>query len=290
MTTAPASTLALWLPWTDRAGRTSWLKLATFLALIAPAVWMLAELRFGWLSPRPAADLVKESGDWAMRVLIVSLAVTPLRYVARFNKFILIRRMVGLAALFYTLGHIAIWCVDMNYEWLKIAMEMFLRSFLTVGTAATLIMVALGVTSNDWSIQKLGAQRWNSLHTWTYLAAVLSLLHYFMEVRLDATEASLMTGFFVLLMAFRTVRRHATPGLINLSAMAVLCGLATALIEAAYYKISTSVGVWRVLSANLDFSYTIRPAWWVLGVGVLIAVFAHLRARFGPKPVRLRTA
>ena len=282
--------LSVWLPWTDRAGRTSWLKLVTFLALIAPCVWMAAELRFGWLSPRPAADLVRESGDWAMRILVVSLAVTPLRYVARFNKFILIRRMVGLAALFYTLLHIAIWCVDMNYEWLRILTEMVLRLFLTVGTVATLIMVVLGVTSNDWSIQKLGAQQWNRLHMWTYVAAVLSLLHFFMEVRLDATDAALMTGFFVLAMAFRLVRRKATPGLINLTVMAVVCALATALIEAAYYKISTGVVVSRVLYANLDFSYTVRPSWWVLGVGIAVAVAAHLRARFGPKPARLRAA
>ena len=281
-----ATDFASWLPWTDRAGKTSWLKLFTTLALIAPAVWMACEWRFGLLSPRPYADLVRESGDWAMRILVVSLAVTPLRYVARFNRMILIRRMVGLAALFYTLGHIALWCADRNYEWVAILMEMFLRSFLTVGTAATLIMVALGVTSNDWSIRTLGAQRWNALHMWTYGAAVLSLLHFFMEVRLDATEAALMTGLFVLLMAFRAVRRKATPGFLNLAAMAIVCGLATALIEAAYYKASTGVNVARVLNANFDFSYTVRPSWWVLGVGIAVAVLAHLRARFGPKPVR----
>ena len=107
-----ASDLTAWLPWTDRAGRTSWIKLVTFLAMLAPAVWMLTEWRMGWLSPKPVTDLVRESGDWAMRILILSLAVTPLRYVARFNRVILVRRMVGLAALFYTLAHIALWCVD----------------------------------------------------------------------------------------------------------------------------------------------------------------------------------
>ena len=68
-----------WLPWTDRAGRTSLLKLATLLAMLAPAVWMVVEWRMGWLSPKPVTDLVRESGDWAMRILVLSLAVTPLR-------------------------------------------------------------------------------------------------------------------------------------------------------------------------------------------------------------------
>ena len=223
-----------------------------------------------------------------MRILVLSLAVTPLRYVARFNRMILIRRMVGLAALFYTLGHIALWCVDLDFEWLKLALELVLRLFLTVGLVATLIMVALGVTSNDASIRSLGAQRWNSLHAWAYAAAALSLVHFFMEVKLDATEAALMTGFFVLLMAFRAVRHKATPGFFNLTATAIVCGLATALIEALYYKTSTGVNVARVLDANFDFSYTVRPSWWVLGAGIAVAILAHLRARFGPKPVRAR--
>jgi sulfoxide reductase heme-binding subunit YedZ len=283
-------TLASCLPWTDRAGRLSWIKLATFLALLAPAVWMLVEWRMGWLSPKPVTDLVRESGDWAMRILILSLAVTPLRYVARFNRAILVRRMVGLAALFYTLLHIALWCVDLRFAWLRIATELVLRLFLTVGLVATLVMIALGVTSNDWSIGRLGSARWNRLHAWVYGATFLSLVHYFMEVRLDASEAALLCGYFVLLMSFRWVRKRATPGLVNLALAAIVCAVATGLIEALYYKLSTSVNALRVLMANFDVSYRVSPALWVLGVGLAVAVLAHLRARFGPKPARLLRA
>ena len=275
------------MPWTDRAGRTSWIKLATLLALLAPAVWMVTEWRMGWLSPKPTGDLVRESGDWAMRILVLSLAVTPLRYLARLNRAILVRRMVGLAALFYTLAHMALWCVDLHFEWLQIAMELALRLFLTVGLVATLLMVALGVTSNDWGIRKPGAVRWNRLHAWVYAATLLSLIHYFMEVRLDASEASLMCGLFVLLMSFRAIRKRATPGFLNLMLAAVLCAVGTGLIEALYYKLSTSVAVWRVLMANFDVSYRISPAMWVLGAGLAVAVLANLRARFGPKPARM---
>jgi sulfoxide reductase heme-binding subunit YedZ len=285
-----ASDLTAWLPWTDRAGRTSWIKLVTFLAMLAPAVWMLTEWRMGWLSPKPVTDLVRESGDWAMRILILSLAVTPLRYVARFNRVILVRRMVGLAALFYTLAHIALWCVDLRFDWLKIVMELVLRLFLTVGLAATVILVALGVTSNDLSIRKLGAARWNKLHGLVYAATFLSLVHYFMEVRLDASEAALMCGYFILLMSFRAVRQRTTPGFINLALAAFVCAVMTGLMEALYYKLSTSVSVSRVLMANFDVSYRVSPALWVLGVGLAVAALAHLRARFGPKPARLARA
>ena len=281
------SALSAWLPWTDRAGRASWLKLACCLALLGPAVWMLAEWRLGWLSPKPTGDLVRESGDWAMRILVLSLAVTPLRYVARFNRAILVRRMVGLAALFYTLLHIALWCVDLHFEWLRIATELVLRLFLTVGLVATLLMAALGVTSNDWSIRKLGAARWNRLHAWVYVATLLSLIHYFMEVRLDASEAALMCGLFLLLMSFRQIRKRATPGFLNLTLAAMVCALGAGLIEALYYKLATSVNVWRVLMANFDVSYRVSPALWVLGAGLAVAALANLRARFGPKPARM---
>jgi sulfoxide reductase heme-binding subunit YedZ len=102
-----------------------------------------------------------------------------------------------------------------------------------------------------------------------------------MEVRLDATEAALWTGMFILLMCFRFVRKRAEPGLVNLSIMAVVCGLATVASEAIYYKLSTGVNVMRVLNANLDFSYTIRPSWWVFGTGIVVALLAAIRARFG---------
>ncbi len=279
-----ATDLAPWMPWNDRAGRLSRLKLACCLALLAPTFWMALEFAMGWLSPKPFTDLVRESGDWAMRILVISLAVTPLRWVTRWNKLILVRRMLGLAALFYTLAHIALWCVDLKFAWLQILFEMFMRLFLTVGLAATLLMTALGVTSNDFYIKKLGARRWNGLHAWVYAAAALSLVHFFMEIRLDATEAALMTGFFVLLMAFRFVRKKLTPGLVSLGATALLCGVATALIEALYYTLSTRVTISRVLEANFDFSYTIRPAWWVLAAGLVIALLAAWRNRVAPAP------
>ena len=282
-----AFALPQWLPWTDRAGRTSAIKLVTFIAMLAPAVWMLAEWRLGLLSPKPVTDLVRESGDWAIRILVLSLAVTPLRYVARFNRIILVRRMVGLAALFYTLLHIALWCVDLRFDWLLIAMELALRLFLTIGLAATLILITLGVTSNDLSIRKLGAVRWNRLHGLVYAATFLSLVHYFMEVRLDASEAALICGYFILLMSFREVRKRRTPGFVNLALAALACAAATGLMEALYYKLSTSVSIARVLMANFDVSYRVSPALWVLGVGLAVAILAHLRARFGPKPARL---
>ena len=283
------SALALWAPWNDRAGRLSWLKLATFVALVAPAVWMAIEWRFGFYSPRPTVDAVRESGDWALRILVASLAVTPLRYVTRWNRLILIRRPLGLAALFYTLGHIALWCVDLGFDWGMIVHELFSRLFLTIGLVGTLLLAALGVTSNDWGIRTLGARNWNRLHWWTYVATLLSVLHFFMETRLDVTQSTLLAGLFALAMAFRATRKYLSPDFAPLLGAAALCGVATAGIEAFYYGVSTRISPLRVLKANLDFSYSIRPAWWVFGVGVLIALLSFTRVLTNaPPPARKR--
>ena len=277
-----------WLPWTDRAGRLSWLKLAFFIALLAPAIWMAIEWRYDLYSARPLADAIRDSGDWALRILVASLAVTPLRFVARWNRLILVRRAVGLAALFYTLLHIALWCVELRFEWLDILRELVSRLFLTVGLVATIVMAALGVTSNEWGIRRLGAKNWNRLHAWTYAATALSILHYFMESRLDVTEAVLLAGLFALAMAFRLARKKWGASFWPLAIAALICGGVTALIEAFYYRVSTGVNVARVLGANLDFSYTIRPAWWVLATGVAIALLSIFRAWTAPEPVRGR--
>ncbi len=284
MTAAPVSPLAAWAPWTDRAGRLSWLKLVVFLALLAPGAWMIAEWRLGWYSASPLDDAVRESGDWALRVLVASLAVTPLRFVARWNRLILVRRAFGLAALYYTLLHIVLWFFQLHFAWPDILSELVLRLFLTVGLAATILMAALGVTSNDWGIRRLGARAWNRVHQLTYLAAALSVLHFFMETKLDVTQSTLLAGFFLLAMSFRLVRRQLGASFWPLAAAAIVCALVTAGVEAFYYRIATGVDPARVLWANLDFTYTIRPAWWVLGVGVAIALLSIVRAWTAPAP------
>ena len=109
-----------------------------------------------------------------------------------------------------------------------------------------------------------------------------------MESRLDVTEAVLLAGLFALAMSFRLARKKWGAGFWSLAIAAVLCGAATALIEAFYYRVSTGVNVARVLGANLDFSYTIRPAWWVLATGFCIALLAMVRAWMAPEPARVR--
>ena len=270
---APPIPLSAWLPWTDRAGRFVAFKLLVFALVCAPGLWMLLQWQQDMLLAKPITDLLRQTGDWAVRLLIATLVVTPLRFVTKWNRVVSVRRMIGLAALFYTVAHLVFYAWDEKFIWLTILSEMILRLYLSVGTVATLMMIALGVTSNDWGVRKLGAAGWNRLHWWMYPLTALSLLHYFMETRLDATQPALWTGFLVLFWVFRALRKSAIgTGVLPLSLLAIGAGVATALIEAGYYAISTGANALAVLPANFDFSFQIRPAWWVLGGGVILVL------------------
>ena len=209
---------------------------------------------------------------------MATLAISPLRHATRWNRIYVVRRMLGLTAMAYTLGHLGFWFAHENFVWWTILMESFLRVYLLIGYVATFIMIALGITSNEAAIRRLGAAGWNNLHWWIYPAALASLVHYFMLVRLDATQAALMAGLCTLFAGFRALRkRKGDFGVASLIALALFAGLATALIEAGYYAFATGVDARRLLEAHLDFSYTIRPAWHVLAAGLAMALARLVR-------------
>eukprot|EP01037_Dinobryon_pediforme_P023663 gene23663-25170_t len=124
---SPWLALRPWLPWTDRAGRLVPVKLLVFIAVCAPAIWMLIQWQGGMLSPKPLTDLLRQSGDWAIRLLVATLLVTPLRFVTKWNRWVMVRRMVGLAALAYTLAHLLFYFWDEAFAWGTILREMVLR-------------------------------------------------------------------------------------------------------------------------------------------------------------------
>ncbi len=282
------SALAPWLPYTDRAGRVSWFKLVVFVACCAPAGWLAWQWCAGLLSPKPVTDVLRQSGDWAIRFLVASLAVTPLRHATRWNRIFAVRRMLGLTALFYTLAHVLFWMAQEEFVWITLLMESVLRTYLLIGWIATFIMIALGVTSNDASIRRLGAAGWNNLHWWVYPATLASLVHYFMLIRLDASQAALMAGLCALFAGFRYLRKRRSDfDAISLVLLAIVAGLLTAFIEAGYYAFATGVDATRLLAAHLDFSYQVRPAWWVLLAGLVMALARIVKDLLQPpRPAR----
>lgn len=273
----PASPV-LAAPWRDRAGRLSGLKLATFLAALAPGLWLAWLYGFDALGPKPITALIHGTGDWAVRFLLLSLAVTPLRRIANYPKLILVRRMLGLTVLAYATLHLGLYVVDQNFLIGKVVSEIVSRFYLTIGFVALVGLTILGATSTDGMIRRLG-KAWPRLHKAVYAIAALGLLHYFLQSKIDVSAPVFWTGLFVILMGWRAMQRfRVSTRPLSLVVLAIGSALLTALIEAAWYGLKSGVPASAVLGANLDFSYSIRPAWWVLGYGLVLPALNLVRA------------
>lgn len=277
-------------PWRDRAGRVSGLKLATFLLALAPGLWLAGAYAADALGAKPITALLHGTGEWAVRFLMLSLAVTPMRRIAHAPKLILVRRMLGLTVLAYGLIHLMLYVVDQNFVLTKVVSEIVSRIYLTIGFVALLGLVVLGVTSTDGMIRRLG-KAWPRLHKTVYVIAILGLIHYYLQAKIDVSDPVFWTGAFLLLMGHRAMQRLGWPSNpLTLVGLAVVATLVTALLEAAWYGVASGIPASLVLSANLDVPDTIRPAWWVLALGLAVPILNAVRARMDksgrgkPKP------
>jgi sulfoxide reductase heme-binding subunit YedZ len=278
------------LPWNDKAGHFAPLKAVTLALLCLPALWLGYRFVFVGstgpfgVGPRPITEAIHRLGDWTVYFLLITLAVTPARRLFDWSKLIQVRRMIGIAALTYILGHFTLFIVDSKLDLVFVAREIVFRIYLTIGFTAILGLIALGVTSTDGMIKRMGAREWNTLHNLIYPIAILAIVHYYMQSKVDVTQPVLMSGFFFWLMGWRLMARFGVKeGLVPLLLLSAAAALLTALAEATWYGVATGIGFRRPFFANLDFSGQIRPAWWVLAAGLAVTAVAEIRGRMrGP--------
>jgi len=266
------------LPATTRAGRFSPVKAAAWLGALAPGaalIWTGLNEGYG---PKPVTFVTHALGDAAIWLLIATLAITPLRTITRWNALILARRILGNFALAYALAHVAAFVVSEGV--VKAATEIALRIYLSIGFAALAMLIALGVTSNDMALRRLGAATWRRLHRLIYVATALGLLHYFLQTKNDVTAALTPAGLFILLMlwrGFNALKLGAHP--LALIALAVVAGAATAGLEVAWYFWRSGLAPLDVLAQNLDFEETMRPPWIVAGAPLDFAFISFFLRR-----------
>lgn len=273
-------------PWTDRGGQFSPLRLAVFLLLLLPGAWLLYLALSDALGPEPVRAAMHETGRDAIRVLLLSLFVTPLRQMLRWARLGELRRMVGLFALGYALLHLALYFAFQNWRLLHGVSEIALRFYLTVGFVGVLGLVVLGVTSTDGWVKRLGGQAWRRLHKLVFAVAVLGLLHFMLHAKSDITEPVLMMGLFVWLMLYRLVAPEGgAPGWLRLVGISVAAALVTGASEASWYALKTGLNAALVLQANLDWEFGLRPALWVLVAGLGTTALREL-ARLVPRGSR----
>ena len=277
-------------PWTDRAGRFSFLKTAVFILVLLPALYYAYRLSQNDLGPLPYKEALHRIGDWTIRFLIATLLLTPLQRIVMWPKLALIRRMLGVTTFAYALIHFSLYVLNEKLDLVFVASEIVKRIYLTIGFTALIGLSLLAATSTDWALRKLG-RNWKRLHMIVYGLGVLMLLHYFMQSKIDVSQATLWSGFFILLMIYRVaIKFRVTLNPLALAVCAIAAGLATALAEFAWYGIATGVDPVRVLKANLFFAYGLRPAWIVLIVGLIAALLPWIRPAYAFVTTRLSPA
>ncbi|MEP0233620.1 protein-methionine-sulfoxide reductase heme-binding subunit MsrQ [Roseibium sp.] len=269
------ASLAHYAPWTDRRGMLSALRLVVFVAILVPGIAIFADLIFGPVRPEPYEHALNESGEWAVRLLLLSLFVTPVRRIFSWNKVIGVRRMIGVSVLAYGLLHLGLYMAQENWDLVKVASEIVVRIYLTIGFVALLGLVALGVTSFDRAVRRLGPT-WNRLHQLAYPIAVLGILHFFLQSKSDVAQPTVMAGLFVLLMLYRLAARSRlqVSSWWVLLLCAVLAAAATAGLEYAWYALATGIPAQLVFLANFDVATSFRPAVWVGLSGAVVSLAA----------------
>jgi methionine sulfoxide reductase heme-binding subunit len=177
------------------------LKFLVFVLCVLPGAWLVGRALTGGLSANPVEDITRTTGIWSLRLLLVSLAVTPVRRVTGWNAVIGVRRMLGLFAFGYVCLHLATYVVfDHVFDPRTILEDIAKRRYITAGFAAFLLLVPLAVTSTAGWIARLGGRRWRQLHRLVYVAAVLAVVHYLWLVKGADLRSPLMYGAILLVL------------------------------------------------------------------------------------------
>ncbi len=267
-------------PWLDRTGKFSPLKTVTFAALFVPGLVTAVQFGTGAFPAEPLKAVIHATGLWAIRFLMISLAITPARQIFRLPRLILVRRMIGVAAFAYALIHLTAFAANEMFDLTKVVTEIVLRIYLTIGFTVLVALSILATTSTDGAVRRLGAKRWQILHRIVYVAGTFALVHYFMQSKLEVTEPTIFAGFFIWLMGFRLMSsrlNEKTTSPLALALLAVATALLTGLGEALYFAIVRHVAFTRVLEANIRWAGALRPAHIVLFLGLAIAMAAWIR-------------
>ena len=193
------------------------IKPALFLVCALPLLsLLLAAFGIGGasLGANPVEKIQDTLGQWGLRLLVVTLAVTPLRDWLGMPWLVQLRRMLGLYAFFYVLMHFLTWLfLDQGLYWSGIVEDIGKRPFITIGFAALLLLVPLAVTSTNKMMRRLG-KRWKSLHRLIYLISLLAVWHYYWQVKADTTEPLIYLAIVLVLLGWRAWKARPRPAVV----------------------------------------------------------------------------
>ncbi len=283
-----------WQVWCDSAGRLSPLRIAALVFLCVPVAVAIYDFNTEGFGARPLNNVIHRAGYWALVFLMTSLAITPLRRIARFNLLVDVRRMIGVGAFVYAATHISLYVADQMFDLWKVVSEIALRLYLTIGFTALLGLTALAITSTDGMVRRLGGKKWQNLHNIIYGIGVLALIHYFQQTKADVSVPTFVAGLFAWMLGYRLLlklrKTRDEPPAWVLLALSVVVAVLVFIAEAIGIGIVFNVSPLRVLGTAFDFDdlSMIRPGWLVLGAGLVVVAIDLVRARFGRRRTRAR--
>ena len=267
------------VPWRDRRGRFLPLKALVLVACFAPAVVIAFWWAEGMQGSRPILETLRDIGDWTIRFLLISLAITPAARILDWPQLLTVRRMVGVTALAYGLTHLTLYVVDSNFRLGFVVSEIVLRFYLTIGFVALLGLAVLGATSTNGWMRRLG-RWWKRIHWAVYGIAVLALVHYFIQSKANVSEPVFVAGLFVWMMFWRVVPMAWQRSVGVLLGLSVVAAVSAAWIEFGWYAVATGINPWRVIAASETLRFGLRPAHCValVGVGVTLLCMGRIVA------------
>jgi sulfoxide reductase heme-binding subunit YedZ len=187
-------------------------KAAAHALALMPLALLVHGVRSDSLGADPVAAITHGTGEWALRLLLLGLALTPLRRLLGQAWPLRFRRLVGLYAFFYACLHLATYLVlDLGAYWQQVFADIVKRPYITVGFAAWLLLVPLALTSTRWAMRRLG-RRWGLLHRAVYAAAALAVLHFLWLVKSDLREPGVYAAILALLLGLRLYWRLRRTG------------------------------------------------------------------------------
>jgi len=170
-----------------------------FLLCLVPLLWMVADGLTDGLGANPIETITRRTGDWTLRLLLITLSATPARWLFGWSWPLRLRRMLGLYAFFYACLHFLTYLVlDQFFDWGEIAADILKRPYITIGFAAFVMLIPLALTSSRAMMRRLG-RRWSQLHQLVYVVATAGVFHYLWLVKAD-TRLPLLYAFILLLL------------------------------------------------------------------------------------------
>lgn len=190
----------------NRIWRSQWTSRAVFLLSLVPLLLLAWRWHQRALGINAIEYVARYTGSWALRFLLLSLAITPLRLIPGLAPLMKFRRMLGLFAFFYACLHaLHYFAIDIQWNWQILAEDLTLRRFFIAGAVALALMVPLAATSSDAAVRWLGGARWRLLHRLAYVSAIAAVVHYIWQFKVATPTPILYASILALLLLVRLV-------------------------------------------------------------------------------------